>query len=34
LEPLSDKWKRTEEIDILQWDGIHDYLTIYRRKAK
>ena len=34
LEPLSDEWERADEINIPQWDGIHDYLTIYHRKAK
>jgi hypothetical protein len=24
--------KNVEEVDIPQWSGIHDYLTIYRRK--
>lgn len=24
-------WEQTDEIDIPQWDGIHDYLSIYRR---
>lgn len=31
--PVSDEWERVSEVSIPQWDGIHDYLTIYRRKA-
>lgn len=33
LEPLSDEWERVTQVDLPQWDGIHDYMTIYRRKA-
>lgn len=29
---LEKEWDVVEEVDIPQWPGIHDYLTIYRRK--
>ena len=31
-EPPSDEWEQVKSVDIPQWDGIHDYMTIYRRK--
>jgi hypothetical protein len=30
--PVSNEWEKAKEINIPQWDGIHDYLTIYRRR--
>lgn len=28
---LLSKWKEVEEVDIPQWDGIHDSVTLYER---
>jgi hypothetical protein len=28
---LYDRWKQVEGVVIPQWDGIHDYLEVYRR---
>jgi len=29
---LAENWEETDDIDIPQWSGIHDYLTFYVRK--
>jgi hypothetical protein len=31
---LDSAWDEVESVDIPQWDGIHDALTIYRRKGR
>jgi tetratricopeptide (TPR) repeat protein len=33
-ELLEAEWESTKYVDIPQWDGIHDYLTVYKRKPK
>jgi len=32
FEELDEKWIEVEGCNLPQWDGIHDHLTIYRRK--
>jgi len=32
-EELKANWARVKIVDIPQWDGIHDYMDIYRRKV-
>ena len=29
---LDDEWDEDQEVDLPQWDGIHDRLTVYRRR--
>lgn len=31
-EMLGEMWEEIDDVDIPQWGGIHDYLTVYRRK--
>ena len=31
-ELLKDKWNLLDRINIPQWDGIHDFMYVYRRK--
>ena len=31
---LADDWEAVEEVEIPQWWGVHDYLTVYRRAQK
>ena len=31
-EELERHWEKVQEVDIPQWDGLHDYLTIWKRK--
>lgn len=33
FDELDSRWVMTEEVFIPQWDGIHDVLEVYRRKA-
>jgi hypothetical protein len=33
-DTLSSEWTVETSVDLPQWDGIHDDLTIYRRKTK
>ncbi len=33
FEELEAHWEMVKEIDIPQWDGLHDYMTIYTRKV-
>jgi hypothetical protein len=30
---LDEQWEDIAEHDIKQWEGIHDYITVYQRKA-
>jgi hypothetical protein len=32
FEMLETGWEVVQEVDIPQWDGMHDYLTVYRRR--
>lgn len=31
---VSNEWERVSEVDLPQWSGIHDHMTIYRRKGR
>ena len=31
---IEKKWVEVESVDIPQWDGMHDYLVVYKRKLK
>jgi len=33
FETLDKEWEEVEEATVPQWDGIHDYLTVYERKC-